>query len=128
MIPKKYSEIIKPVADEFEVNEQLVTHIVEAYWKDVRKNLVNCEANNIIVSGLGTFIAKPWKVPQLINSYQGIVDKYKSIIESGNKISFQKFAFMKEHQERIEVLKNLLNMINEDKNKKILKKVEKNAK
>jgi nucleoid DNA-binding protein len=122
LIPKKHSEIIKPTADKFSVEEQLVKHLVEAYWKDVRKSLVNCEGHNIVVAGLGTFIAKPWKVAEVIKMYQTVVDRYKQTIDSGTKISFQKFAHMKDSEKRIEVLQTLDGEIKQDQQRKKIKR------
>lgn len=125
MIPKKYSEIIKPLAEELNVNEQLIAHVVEAYWKEVRRSLVNCKGNNIVVAGLGTFIAKPWKVKEVMENYKTTVNRYKETIDAGVKISFQKFAHMKDSETRIDILQNLTKMIADDevkrKNKKKLK-------
>lgn len=127
MNPRKPNELIDSVAQKLGVSEKLVEHVVEYYWKAIRKNLVNCEATNVKLHGLGTFRAKPWKLADMIRKYNNIVLKYKSTIEAGDKISFQKFAIMKEAEEKLAQLNRLKDLVQEDENKKLTIKEKRNA-
>lgn len=128
MNPKKPEHLISPVAKKLDVAEKLVEYVIEAYWKAVRNALTSCESNYIMLHGLGTFKAKSWKLPELKHRYESLVGKYKAIIDSGQKISFQKFAIMKELEERLEELDKLKCLIEEDQAKRLIIKEKRNAK
>ena len=128
MNPKKPEHLISPVAKKLDVAEELVEYVIEAYWKAVRHALTSCESNYIMLHGLGTFKAKSWKIPDLERRYQSVTGKYRAMVDSGQKISFQKFAIMKELEERLEELNKLKSLIEEDNAKRLIIKQKRNAK
>lgn len=128
MNPKKPKNFTFPVANNLGLPEELVEKVVEYYWKAVRTALTECKDSYIKLHGLGTFRAKPWKLPEVITKYENIINKYKRIIEEGQKISFQRFAIMKELEERLVELYKLKNMIKEEEDKKLKVKEKRNAK
>lgn len=128
MNPKKPDHLVSPVAKKLGIAEKLVEHVMESYWKAIRSALTNAESNYIKLHGLGTFKAKSWKIPEVITRYESLVGKYKSIIDSGQRISFQRFAIMKELEERLVELYKLRELVEEDESKRLLIKQKRNAK
>jgi hypothetical protein len=113
--PKK-SEHIIALMDE--PDKQLISTLISYYWKDMRKTLSGCVSNNIIIEGLGTFKAKPWKLPEVIKKTECIVAKYKNIVETQVPVTYRVFSILKEYEEKLEKLKALQGLIDEDKLKK----------
>jgi len=116
--PKKPSDIFPIVAEATGAKEQLVEDIVSFYWKEVRDTLVNCKSHNVFIDGLGTFKAKPWKLPEVILKYERMVKKYQELITGENKLTLQKFSILKDYEEKLEKLYELRKMIDADKDKK----------
>lgn len=115
MNPKKPSEITKMIS---ETDHKLVSELISFYWKEVRKSLSNCKGANIVIEGLGTFRAKSWKLPDVITETEKMRDKYKAIVDAQTPITFQKFAILKDYEEKLEQLNALKVMIEEDELKK----------
>ena len=101
LLPKKSNEFFKKTSEECNVNEQLVKDLISFYWNEIRQILSNCKATNIIVEGLGTFKARSWKIKEALVKHQNILNKYKLNLEDGQKISFYKFAMLKEVEENM---------------------------
>tara|TARA_B110000503_G_C7157013_1_gene417787 strand:+ start:1794 stop:2219 length:426 start_codon:yes stop_codon:yes gene_type:complete len=116
--PKKSSDIFPIVAKAADAKEQLVEAIVSFYWKEIRDTLVNCKSHNVFIDGLGTFKAKPWKLPEVILKYERMVKKYQELITGENKLTLQKFSILKDYEEKLEKLYKLRKMIDADKDKK----------
>lgn len=49
--------------------EDLVDSFVSFYWKEIRLRLVNLRYNHILLTKLGTFSAKPWKIEDIVDEY-----------------------------------------------------------
>ena len=128
MIPKKHSLLFPEIADKHNLSEHLIKEFVTFYWKEIRKKLSNAEGQNIVVHGLGTFKVKPWKLPEVILEYENAIKKHKRIIDSGDRISFQKFAILKDNENRLKQLQDLQQMLQEDQHKKSKIKEKRNAK
>jgi hypothetical protein len=62
--PKKAKEFIPNVATEMSISEDLVTDVVNYYWREVRKQLSSLSSNRIHVTNLGDFVTKYWKVDE----------------------------------------------------------------
>lgn len=101
-----------------EPNKNLVSDLISFYWKDVRNALSDCKGANIIVEGLGTFRAKSWKLDEIIEENEKKRDRYKAIVDSQNPITFQKFAILKEYEDKLEKLYALREKLEQDKLKK----------
>ena len=118
LLPKKPSDFYKQLAEEYEVTEDLVADIVSFYWKEIRKTLSNCEAHNVKIDGLGTFKAKEWKIPEILEKHRLILNKYQTGVEEGEKISFYKFSIFKDVQENMQKIEALKKLIEGDHVKK----------
>ena len=117
MNPKKPKDFFAPVAKTFNVSEQLISDIVGAYWKDVKQSMLKGLSPNIVLEGLGTFKAKPWKLPETIGKYERIYNKYKTLTDDPETASFQKFTILKETEQRLNILNELQVKINQESNK-----------
>ncbi len=118
MNPKKPSELYPQVSEKLNLSEDLIKDYITFYYKEIRRKVVSCESTNIVITGLGTLKVKPWKLPDTIKKYERVRDKYKTLVEKGIKISFQKFAIMKDIEERLDVLYSFQKLINDEQLKK----------
>lgn len=117
MVPRKTVELIKPTAEATNVSIELVQDLLSFYWIEVRKAIIEMRGHNIFVDSLGTFRMKFWKVPEVIEKYERMIAYYeKKQVE--NKISFQRFAIMKELQIRLERVNSVHVLIKQDLVKK----------
>lgn len=117
--------MIKPTAEKTGTSEELVQDITSFFWTEVRRSVVEMRGHNVFVESLGTFRVKSWKVPEAIQEYERRVADYEKKIEE--KVSFQKFAILKELQSRLNVLVNVQKMIQQDEEKKQQVKNKRNA-
>lgn len=101
-----------------EPNKNLASDLISFYWKDVRKALSDCKGANIIIEGLGTFRAKSWKLDEIIEENEKKRDRYKALVDNQNPITFQKFAILKEYEDKLEKLYALREKLEQDKLKK----------
>lgn len=117
MNPKKSKEFIPTVADELNISQKLVEDMLTYYWKDVKQSMLKGLSPNIVLQGFGTFKARPWKLPDTLAKYERIYNKYKTLTDNPETASFQKFTILKETEQRLEILNNLQEMINQESNK-----------
>jgi hypothetical protein len=127
LLPKKSSELYKQTAEECNVSEQLVNDLITFYWQEIRKTLSSCSATNVIVKGLGTFKAKPWKIKDVLLKHENIINKYKQDVGDGKKISFYKFSILKEVEENMNKILALQKLIEAEELKKQTVKQKRNA-
>ena len=123
MIAKKASKLIPEVAAKNNVSEELVEDLTSFFWKEVRNNIVNIKHHNISVKGLGIFKAKPWKVKDTLDKCQDILNAYKKRIGTGTP-TFQQHAIMKDIQEKYDKVLNLQTLVEKEKERERLKKLE----
>jgi nucleoid DNA-binding protein len=116
--PKKANSLAKEVAEKLNVEETLVKDLIEFYWVEVRKAIVNLKHYNIHIDGLGVFRVKAWKIDEIKKMYENVIAKYKSQIDSGEKITMQKFAIMKDFEKKLQALNDVQKIIDADENKR----------
>jgi nucleoid DNA-binding protein len=109
LVPKKAKEFKKETAQDVNLPEDLVSKLIDHYWEKVRKHVVNLEYNNINILNLGTFRIKHWKIDETIETYTRVITHIEE--------RFATYAIKKELQERIEKLKALKGLAEEQKNK-----------
>lgn len=125
--PKKAKSLYPAVASDHSVSVELTEDIVTFYWKEIKKAVVAGKCPNIIVEGIGTFKSKSWKIADSIRKYENIINKYQSMITDTKRISFQKFAILKENQERLAILLELQKLNEQEALKKQTIKNKKNG-
>jgi len=118
LLPKKSSEFFKETAEQFDVSEELVKDLISFYWAEIRRLLSSCEVTDVIVEGLGTFRARSWKIEEILLKHRNTINKYKVNVEEGQKISFYKFAILKEVEENMNRILKLQEMLQIEESKK----------
>lgn len=78
MIPKKPKEVIKHIAEEFDLPQSTVDDIVSFYYKELRKTLSSLEHLKVNVKGLGDFIVLQKSVNRLSNKYNTLSTQYNT--------------------------------------------------
>ena len=117
MNPKKASEHIITTAEITGEDEELVKAVVDFYWSELRKVIVNLKAPNIIVNGLGTFKIKDWKIKTVEQKYSNYVEAFTKRKDKG-KLTFQQFATLKDDEERLAKIRNIQKLLDADVVKK----------
>ena len=125
MQPKKAKEFIKSTADQLNISEDLVTELIEAYWKEVRLTLSKGTEPVVYVKNLVTFIVKPLALDSKISEKE-------NILENLDKTNFRNFAIGKSIENNLEHLrllrqktKELDNLKNQHKKKRDVYNMEK---
>jgi nucleoid DNA-binding protein len=78
MIPKKPQEIIKQVAEELDLPQNMVDVIISHYYKEFRKNLSSLENIRLNLPGLGHFLIRANVVKKLTSKYNSQMEKYST--------------------------------------------------
>lgn len=105
--PKKLKPLIKKFCEERDIDQKTAELIIDAYWKRVKKALTEPEHISIYVSGFGTFYMKQNRLEKRIKASQDIYNKYQGIIDSGYRVTMQKYAIMQEKKKALEKLEKM---------------------
>ena len=118
MKPKKIKLLIQKTAELTGSNEKLIDDFTSYYWNEIRKSMVEMKGHRIFVEGFGTFYAKERKVLDLKKKFEEIIASYNKTIEV-NKMTYQKYAILKDLECKLEKVINLEKIIQADKIKKL---------
>ena len=97
MIPKKASSLYKQVSEDLEIDQTLVEHCIDFYYKKVRECLTNLVHPRINIEGLGHFITKASTVKKSI-------PRFKKSLENHDTSTFGAYF----NKKRIELKLDLL--------------------
>lgn len=97
MTPTKYNTLFKNVSLKTGYDEKLVEDLVEYYWSELKKAMLEGRSHNFYVSSFGTFSIKLHKIDKTI-------EKYKGMISNINPTTFQRKQVIEELKKRIEIL------------------------
>jgi 4-alpha-glucanotransferase len=111
MNPRKAKRIYEIVAEDLNLNKDLVEDLVEFYYKDVRKLLTNLEYPRINVDGLGQFVAKPKVV-------SGSIEKITKSLDDHDTSTFKAYHNKKAMEVKLDLLIKLHSKILDQENKK----------
>lgn len=111
MIPKKISKLYQPVAEDLNIEESLVEHLMEFYYKALKNQLSNLSHPRINVEGLGHFVVRPGMVKKSIT-------RYSKALENHDTSTFSAY-----HNKRI--VENKLELLIEMERKLILQEEDK---
>jgi 4-alpha-glucanotransferase len=111
MNPKKVKKIYEAVAEDLNLNKDLVEDLVEFYYKDVRKLLTNLEYPRINVDGLGQFVAKPKAV-------SGSIEKITKSLDDHDTSTFKAYHNKKAMEVKLDLLIKLHSKILDHESKK----------
>ena len=109
MNPRKAKRIYEVVAEDLNLNKDLVEDLVEFYYKDVRKLLTNLEYPRINVDGLGQFVAKPKAV-------SGSIDKITKSLDDHDTSTFKAYHNKKAMEVKLDQLIKLHSKLLEQEN------------
>lgn len=117
MLPKNSKHYIIPTSLDLDLNSELVEDVISFYYMSLRKTLSNLECHNIQVESLGVFKVKQKELPKLVYKYE----KHLSVLKPE---TFNQMAIKKEIEEKLESVKNLRKLLNDEKirKKEFLKK------
>ena len=111
MIPKRANKLYRELTKEFDVSEDLVEVLVEAYYKDLRQKLTSLEDTRINVDGLGHFVIKVKKVKKAIPHYE-------KVLLNHDTSTFGAYHNKKSIEEKLENLKRIQIKIEKNLEKK----------
>jgi len=111
MNPKKVKKIYEAVAEDLNLNKDLVEDLVEFYYKDVRKLLTNLEYPRINVDGLGQFVSKPKAV-------SGSIEKITKSLDDHDTSTFKAYHNKKAMEVKLDLLIKLHSKILDQESKK----------
>jgi hypothetical protein len=121
MIPKKSSILYKPVAEELNISETLVEDLISFYYKEIRFHLSSLSYPRINVEGLGHFVAKSFFIEKTIPRLTNKLMKHDTS-------TFNAYFSKKQSELKLESLIALKLKIDEEVNRKIEFKKNKNEK
>jgi nucleoid DNA-binding protein len=111
MIPVKPKILFKQIAEEDDINQQLIDDVVTHYYRTIRGLLSELKYTRINIDGIGQFVVKPKAVQKLIDKYNrnlANLDGY-SLTSYHNKIRLET---------RLEELNNISLLIQQEKDSK----------
>ena len=118
MKPIKSAKIIEQTAKELNLDPSIVSDVVHAYYTQVRAQLSKPTCTAVYLTKLGSFVLMRKQVI-------GKIDKYTNIINVlDNDPSMSKFARKMKKQEDLDIYKKMLLELDDDRSKKIAKKIE----
>lgn len=100
MNPKKSNNLYTQVAEDLNIDKDLVESLTEFYYKEVRNLLTNLSYPRINVDGLGHFVAKPFIVNKTI-------DRISKGLESHDTSTFKAYYNKKAMEVKAEALSKL---------------------
>lgn len=93
------------------ISEDLVTDVVNYYWREVRKQLSSLSSNRIHVTNLGDFVTKYWKVDEKLE----MLEKWE---ETNRLKGMQELTARFKTAESIYQLKEVKKIIEEESQRK----------
>jgi len=109
--PKSYKEIASKVADELSLSKELVTDAVNFFYSRVRINMSKLTTSTIQLPNLGTFKIRNEKLEKQIK-------KNEQILGNLDPTSFEKYGVHKSVKEKLEKLKGVKEIVEDQKKTK----------
>lgn len=106
MVPKKATNLIKPVAEELDISEEMLDDMVLFYYSNLRKTLSGLTALKIDVPGLGHFLIRQKRV-------ESSIKKINKTLESTDESSFTSYHYKKLQEEKLKLLLAIKDKIDE---------------
>jgi hypothetical protein len=106
MVPKKATNLIKPVAEELDISEEMLDDMVLFYYSNLRKTLSGLTALKIDVPGLGHFLIRQKRV-------ESSIKKINKTLESTDESSFTSYHYKKLQEEKLKLLLSIKDKIDE---------------
>ena len=97
MNPKKFKHILDEITQDIDCDKQLVSDVMDFYWANVRKSILNVAYPRINIESFGAFKLKP-KV------LQKTITKYKVTMRGFKNPDFSKYLRYQNLKDRLEIL------------------------
>jgi|TARA_R110000868_G_scaffold330167_1_gene591098 hypothetical protein len=111
MNPKKANKLYHQVAEDLNINEDLVETITEFYYKEVKNLMTNLLEPRINVEGLGHFTTRPMVINKTI-------DRISKILETHDTSTFKAYHNKKATEIKLNALLKLKIKIDVEVNRK----------
>lgn len=111
MIPKKANSLYTEVAEDLNVDKQLIENTVEFFYKEVRTLLSNLSHPRINVDGLGQFAVKNYSVRKGI-------EKYTKQLKNHDTSTFSAYYNKKSIEVKLDLLIKMEKVLTEQELKK----------
>jgi hypothetical protein len=98
--------LIKPVAEELDISEEMLDDMVLFYYSNLRKTLSGLTALKIDVPGLGHFLIRQKRV-------ESSIKKINKTLESTDESSFTSYHYKKLQEEKLKLLLSIKDKIDE---------------
>ena len=122
MIPRKVNTLFSEIASELDVSEELVSDVIDFYWKELKKELDEPTCINLSLEGFGTFSIRKKQVEYMLKKYKGLVKYMKPK-------TYTKHVLLTIATKKLAVMENLLKLCEEqEQKKKQIREIQKNGK
>jgi nucleoid DNA-binding protein len=125
MNPLKRKDVSKKLADKLKLPVELIDDVVSFYYKHVQNELSNLTHFNINVPYLGTFYIKKKNLIKKLDKYKGAIIRLEAHIQNEKFVSMRKYASVVDMKNQVVKYENLLQLIEQEEEKKKGKKQEK---
>lgn len=122
MTPRKVNTLFSEISSDIGISEDIVSDVVDFYWKEVRRELEEPEHITVRLDCFGTFEIRKKQVVYMI-------DKYKRIIKHMKPTTYNKHAMLAGTTKKLERLEKILIQCEEqEQRKKQIREIQKNGK
>lgn len=111
MNPKKAKDFVSKVAEELNLEEDLVKEVLSFYWSKVRSGLSDLKHHTIMVPNLGTFKIRRQKMDEMAK-------KSEDIIKHSDPTEFKQYAAHAHASNRLAKIVRLRSLIEEELQRK----------
>lgn len=102
MKPQKAKDLIKEVAKELDIPEDVAKIIITAFWRKTRTSLSSLSHVRVHISNLGDFVIKPWSIDKAISKQTNIqnYEKTKDHVREESRQKLESILLVKEMLEQ----------------------------
>jgi|688.fasta_scaffold747322_1 nucleoid DNA-binding protein len=111
MIPKKANSLYTEVAEDLNIDKQLLENTIDFFYKEIRTLLSNLAHPRINVNGLGQFVVKSYSVKKGI-------EKYTRQLENHDTSTFSAYFNKKSIETKLDLLIKMEKVLVEQELKK----------
>jgi hypothetical protein len=108
---QSHKKLIPKTAFDLGISEEMVSDMIDVYWKDLKSKMRGLKDPVIKVTRLGNFFIKPWSLDKMLGSLRKHLESKDTPRTFGRMINYQ------EIQEKLTLLENV-KMYYEEEDKK----------
>lgn len=125
MIPLKRKIISEMTAKQLNLPVDLIDDIASYYFKYLQEDLSDLNHFNVNVPSLGTFSIKRNVLSKKLAKYENAIIRLENHIEEDKSLSMKRYASIVDMKRQVSKFKRLLELLDEEKERKNEKKREK---